>query len=63
MPPDVAERVFDPFFTTKAKGSGGGGARGRKSVDAHDGQIDLKTAPGSGTTIRVTLPTRAIDEE
>jgi signal transduction histidine kinase len=63
MPPDVAERVFDPFFTTKAKGSGLGLAIVRKIVDAHDGQIDLKTAPGSGTTIRVTLPTRAIDEE
>jgi signal transduction histidine kinase len=35
----------------------------RKIVDAHDGQIDLKTVPGHGTTIRVTLPTRAIDEE
>ena len=63
MPQDVADRVFDPFFTTKAKGSGLGLAIVRKIVDAHDGQIDLKTAPGRGTTIRVTLPTRAIDEE
>ena len=63
MPPEVADRIFDPFFTTKAKGSGLGLAIVRKIVDAHDGQIDLKTAPGSGTTIRVTLPTRAIDEE
>ncbi|HEY6362966.1 MAG TPA: ATP-binding protein, partial [Vicinamibacterales bacterium] len=63
MPQDVADRVFDPFFTTKAKGSGLGLSIVRKIVDAHDGQIDLKTAPGRGTTIRVTLPTRAIDEE
>jgi PAS domain S-box-containing protein len=63
MPPEVADHVFDPFFTTKAKGSGLGLSIVRKIVDAHDGQIDLKTAPGSGTTIRVTLPTRAIDEE
>jgi signal transduction histidine kinase len=63
MPPDIADRVFQPFFTTKAKGSGLGLAIVRKIVDAHDGQIDLKTAPGSGTTIRVTLPIRAIDEE
>ncbi len=62
MPQDVADHVFDPFFTTKAKGSGLGLAIVRKIVDAHDGQIDLKTAPGCGTTIRVTLPTRAIDE-
>ena len=63
MPPEVADHVFDPFFTTKAKGSGLGLSIVRKIVDAHDGQIDLKTAPGRGTTIRVTLPTTAIDEE
>ena len=56
MPADVAEHVFDPFYTTKAQGSGLGLAIVRKIVDAHDGQIDLRTAPGSGTLIRVTLP-------
>jgi signal transduction histidine kinase len=56
MAPDVAEHVFDPFFTTKAQGSGLGLAIVRKIVDAHDGQIDLRTAPGSGTLVRVTLP-------
>jgi len=56
MPADVAERVFDPFFTTKAQGSGLGLAIVRKIVDAHDGQIDLKTAATGGTLIRVTLP-------
>jgi signal transduction histidine kinase len=63
MPQEVAERIFDPFFTTKAQGSGLGLAIVRKIVDAHDGQIDFKTVPGRGTTIRVTLPTTAIDEE
>jgi signal transduction histidine kinase len=56
MPQEVAERVFDPFYTTKAQGSGLGLAIVRKIVDAHDGQIDLRTAPGGGTLIRVTLP-------
>ena len=56
MTPDVAEHVFDPFFTTKAQGSGLGLAIVRKIVDAHDGQIDLRTTPGSGTLVRVTLP-------
>jgi len=56
MPQDVADRVFDPFFTTKPQGSGLGLAIVRKIVDAHDGQIDLRTAPGGGTLIRVTLP-------
>jgi signal transduction histidine kinase len=54
--PEVAEKVFDPFFTTKPQGSGLGLAIVRKIIDAHDGRIDLRTALGEGTTIRVTLP-------
>ena len=59
MPPEIADHVFDPFFTTKAQGSGLGLAIVRKIVDAHDGQIDLRTTPGNGTLIRVTLPVLA----
>ncbi len=63
IPHDVAEKVFDPFFTTKAQGSGLGLAIVRKIVDAHDGRIDLRTTPGQGTTIRVTLPVTGGNEE
>ena len=62
MPQDVAEHVFDPFFTTKPQGSGLGLAIVRKIVDAHDGTIDLQTAPGHGTLIRVTLPVTGSEE-
>jgi len=63
IPPDVAEKVFDPFFTTKPQGSGLGLAIVRKIVDAHDGRIDMRTAVGQGTTIRVTLPVLGGDED
>jgi signal transduction histidine kinase len=63
IPQDVADRVFNPFFTTKPQGSGLGLAIVRRIVDAHDGSIDMKTAPGSGTLIRVTLPVRASERE
>ena len=56
MPTEISDKVFDPFFTTKAQGSGLGLAIVRKIVDAHDGRLDLRTSPGEGTTIRLTLP-------
>lgn len=59
MPPEVADKIFAPFFTTKAKGSGLGLAIVRKIVDAHDGRIDMRSAPARGTAIRVTLPVEA----
>jgi signal transduction histidine kinase len=56
VPPELTDRIFNPFFTTKPQGSGLGLAIVRKIVDAHDGQIDLRTAPTGGTLIRITLP-------
>jgi signal transduction histidine kinase len=53
---DVMERIFSPFFTTKPQGTGLGLSIVRKVVDAHDGIIDATSAPGRGTTFRVTLP-------
>ena len=45
IPGDITERMFNPFFTTKPQGSGLGLAIVRKIVDAHDGRIDVTTAP------------------
>ena len=56
IPPEVIDRIFSPFFTTKPQGSGLGLPIVRKIVDAHDGRIDLSSAPGQGTRFRITLP-------
>lgn len=53
---DDLERIFSPFFTTKPQGTGLGLSIVRKVVDAHDGIIEATSAPGRGTTFRVTLP-------
>lgn len=58
MPEEVLQRAFDPFFTTKAVGQGTGLGLSitRNIVEAHGGAIDVKSAPGVGTTVRLWLP-------
>ncbi len=56
MPAEVARRALEPFFTTKTRGTGLGLSICRKIIEAHGGQMDLKTAPGEGTTVTVRLP-------
>ena len=58
MPLEVSSRIFDPFFTTRASGEGGGMglAIAKKIVEQHHGQIEVKTAVGVGTTVRLIFP-------
>jgi len=49
-------RIFDLYFTTKADGTGVGLAVTQQIVAAHDGTIEVDTAPGRGTTMRIRLP-------
>ncbi len=58
MTPEVRDRVFDPFFTTKAVGQGTGLGLGISLgiITSLGGRIDILSAPGRGTTIRVELP-------
>lgn len=50
------EKIFQPFFTTKEKGSGLGLFIVNHIVQAHSGQIGVKSKPGEGTQFIVTLP-------
>ncbi len=58
MSGEVAARAFDLFFTTKpaGEGTGLGLAMVHHVVTAIDGRVELDTAPGKGTTIKLILP-------
>jgi signal transduction histidine kinase/ActR/RegA family two-component response regulator len=51
-------RCLEPFFTTKGeRGSGLGLAMVYGIAQRHDMEIDIESAPGKGTTFRLTFPT------
>jgi PAS domain S-box-containing protein len=57
MAPVVAARAREPFFTTKGNRGTGLGLAIVEAIAAQTrGQVTIDTAPGAGTTVRVSLP-------
>ena len=54
--PEHLERIFDLYFTTKPKGSGIGLSMVYRTIQMHDGEIEVQSTPGKGTTFRILLP-------
>jgi two-component system, OmpR family, sensor kinase len=59
---DDAARIFDRFFRAGGgAGSGLGMAIVQGVVHAHGGEVSVRTAPGKGLAVTVTLPAGAPD--
>ncbi len=54
--PQNLEKIFNLYFTTKPSGSGIGLSTVYRTVQLHDGDIDVQSTPGRGTTFRLLLP-------
>jgi signal transduction histidine kinase/HAMP domain-containing protein len=54
--PEHLNRIFDLYFTTREKGSGIGLSMVYRTVQLHDGEIEVESTEGQGTTFRIDLP-------
>ena len=57
------ENIFVPFFTTKDDGTGLGLAISQRIVQAHGGEIDIRSRLGRGSTFIIRLPLPPDEDE
>jgi signal transduction histidine kinase len=53
--PENLERIFDLYFTTKERGSGIGLSLVYRTIQLHDGDIEVQSTLGHGTRFRILL--------
>lgn len=58
IPDEQRDKIFEPFFTTKptGEGTGLGLSMAYDIINAHKGDVELDTQPGSYTEFKVFLP-------
>ena len=62
VPPEAIDRITEPFYMvdkSRSKRQGGSGlglALVKRIADAHNATLDILSAPGEGTIVRVTFP-------
>ena len=58
IPADVVQNIFNPFFTTREVGSGVGLGLSiaYRVIEGHNGNVDVQSEPGQGTTFTIRLP-------
>jgi signal transduction histidine kinase len=54
--PDNLAKIFDLYYTTKQAGTGIGLSLVYRTVQLHNGDIDVESTPGVGTTFVIKMP-------
>ena len=54
--PEHLDRIFDLYFTTKDHGTGIGLSMVYRMIQMHDGEVEVQSTPGRGTTFKLLLP-------
>ncbi len=64
MDQETQNQIFNPFFSTKdpSEGTGLGLSAVHGFIAHHGGDIDVESAPGTGTTFRIYLPTKQTEK-
>ena len=58
IPKENMDKIFQPLFTSKSKGQGFGLAVCKRMVEAHSGNITVKSRLGKGSTLTIEIPIR-----
>jgi PAS domain S-box-containing protein len=52
----LMDNILEPFFTTKEKGTGLGLSLAHQIIKSHNGNLDIKSQTGKGTTVELSFP-------
>ncbi len=52
---ETMKKIFSPYFSTKSEGTGLGLVVVKKLIDEEDGELDIKSFPGVGSTFSVSF--------